>query len=105
MKVDNPDNQVTNYDDSTEKIVTDPAKVVETPSKPGEQLRRKKDLESHFRMLHEKFKHVGKTRLQHFMERVYEGVDKALLKEIVSEFHCSCEKFDKAGRHPVAAFP
>ena len=39
------------------------------------------------------------------MERVYEGVDKILLKEIVSEFNCCCEKFDKAGRHPVAALP
>ena len=105
MKVDDPDNQVTSNNDSTENIVTDPAKVVETLSKPGEQLRRKKDLENHFRTLHEKFNHVGKTTLQHFMERVYEGVDKALLKEIVSEFHCSCEKFDKAGRHPVAALP
>ena len=28
-----------------------------------------------------------------------------MLKEVVSEFHCSCEKFDKAGRHPVAALP
>ena len=73
--------------------------------KPGEQLRRKKDLENHFRMLHKKFNHVGKTRLQHFMERVYEGVEKVLLKEMVSEFHCSCENFDNAGGHPVAALP
>ena len=56
-------------------------------------------------MLHEKFNLIRKTRLQQFMETVYEGVDKVLLKEIVSEFHCSCEKFDKAGRHPVAALP
>ena len=28
-----------------------------------------------------------------------------MLREVVSEFHCSCEKFDKAGRHPVAALP
>ena len=39
------------------------------------------------------------------MERVYEGVDKVLLKEVVSEFHCICEKFHKANRHPVAALP
>ena len=32
-------------------------------------------------------------------------MDKILPKEIVSKFHCSCEKFDKAGRHPVAALP
>ena len=70
MKVDDPDNQVTDNDDSMEKIVTDPAKVVETPSKPGEQLRRKKDLDIHFRTLHENFNNVGRTRLQHFMERV-----------------------------------
>ena len=80
---------MTSTDDSTEKIATDQAKVVETPSKPGEQLRRKKDLESHFRTLQEKFNHVRKTRLQHFMERVYEGVDKALLKEIVREFNAA----------------
>ena len=39
------------------------------------------------------------------MKRVYEGVDKIFLKEILSEFHCSFEKFDKAVRHPVAALP
>ena len=92
MQVDDPDNQVTSNDDSTEKMVAEPVKAAETPLKPGEQLRRNKGLMNHFRMLHEKFSHVRKTRLQHFMERVYEGVDEAMLKEIVSKFHCSCEE-------------
>ena len=105
MKVEDPNKQVTSNNDSTEKLVAEPAKTAETPLKPGEQLRRKKDLGNHFRTLHEKFNHVGKTGLQDLLERVYEGVDNALLNEIVSEVHCSCEKFDKAGRHPVAALP
>ena len=48
-------------------------------SKTPSTLKSKKELAAYFRLLHVKFNHVGRMRLQKFLNRVYEGIDQTWL--------------------------
>ena len=76
--------------------------VLALPENPEEKLR---EMETYFRTLHVKLNHVSKSRLEKFLLLSHPELDKRMLRKVVDDFECECERYNRAPRRPIVSLP